>query len=224
MVKTTADAPSLGCRDASFLFALFCGLPLTVAACTDGSSADNVGAVAEASTEPTPAQEKQAQEKQAQEKQAQEKQAQEAPTTSEMVDQCSIVPKGNTSFVLEAEGPAHGVLVYVPTNFDGLPLPVVLNWHGLGSNGGQQSILSYLPGLFMALPTMSFPSTEAIPCSLPTRPWPNSTRTRRPPPLPSSTRSCRMSSLSSRPTSAAPKASTSPPDSAGEFFQQFSCC
>ncbi len=42
----------------------------------------------------------------------------------------------------EAGGPIQGAQVYVPTTFDGTRLPVVLNWHGLGSDGPQQSAFS----------------------------------------------------------------------------------
>ncbi len=42
----------------------------------------------------------------------------------------------------EAGGPIQGAQVYVPTTFDGTLLPVVINWHGLGSDGPQQALFT----------------------------------------------------------------------------------
>jgi len=41
--------------------------------------------------------------------------------------------------MLDAGGADHPVRVFVPSTFAGEPLPVVLNWHGLGSNGPEQA-------------------------------------------------------------------------------------
>lgn len=42
----------------------------------------------------------------------------------------------------EAGGPIQGAQVYVPTTFDGTLWPVVINWHGLGSDGPQQALFT----------------------------------------------------------------------------------
>lgn len=55
---------------------------------------------------------------------------------------CAGREAGAAGFVTEAGGPAVRVRVYVPAGAGEEPLPVVLNWHGLGSNGGQQALLS----------------------------------------------------------------------------------
>ena len=53
---------------------------------------------------------------------------------------CTSVPTGVSEFVLDAGGAEHDVRVYVPTTFDGSSeLPLVLNFHGFGSNGQQQA-------------------------------------------------------------------------------------
>ena len=53
---------------------------------------------------------------------------------------CSAVPTGMSEFALEAGGAEHDVRVYVPTTHDGTSeLPLVLNFHGFGSNGDQQA-------------------------------------------------------------------------------------
>ena len=52
------------------------------------------------------------------------------------------VPPGLTETVLTAGGGDHPVRIFVPSSFAGAPLPVVIDWHGLGSDGTQQAIYS----------------------------------------------------------------------------------
>ena len=67
---------------------------------------------------------------------------------------------GVSQFVLDAGGAEHDVRVHVPTTFDGdSRLPLVLNFHGFGSNGDQQATftgyedLSEAEGFIVAHPT-----------------------------------------------------------------------
>lgn len=55
---------------------------------------------------------------------------------------CGAGSEGGQQFDTDAGGPTVGVRVYVPAGAGSEPLPVVLNWHGLGSNGTQQALLS----------------------------------------------------------------------------------
>ncbi len=56
---------------------------------------------------------------------------------------CASVPTGVSELVLDAGGAEHDVRVYVPTNYDGRSeLPLVLSFHGFGSNGPQQAALT----------------------------------------------------------------------------------
>lgn len=55
---------------------------------------------------------------------------------------CRQLPPGVTETTLSAGGGDHPVRIFVPSSFAGTPLPVVLDWHGLGSNGTQQAIYS----------------------------------------------------------------------------------
>lgn len=56
---------------------------------------------------------------------------------------CTRVPSGRSEFVLDAGGAEHDVRVYVPTTYDGTAeLPLVLNFHGFGSNGQQQAAVT----------------------------------------------------------------------------------
>lgn len=67
------------------------------------------------------------------------------PTTSvgEPTVDCDSVPKGMSEFALDAGGGEHDVRVFVPTSYDGSSeLPLVVNFHGFGSNGQQQASLS----------------------------------------------------------------------------------
>jgi polyhydroxybutyrate depolymerase len=74
--------------------------------------------------------------------------------------ECASVDPGQQTFPLDAGGAVHDVQVFVPTRFDGTEaLPLVLNWHGLGSNGGQQAVftgyeeLAEAEGFIVAHPT-----------------------------------------------------------------------
>ncbi len=56
---------------------------------------------------------------------------------------CGAVATGATDTTLAAHGNEYDVRVFVPSTFDGrAPVPVVLDWHGLGSNGTEQRLLS----------------------------------------------------------------------------------
>ncbi|MDX2378783.1 MAG: PHB depolymerase family esterase [Acidimicrobiia bacterium] len=73
---------------------------------------------------------------------------------------CASVEPGQQSFTLDAGGAIHDVQAFVPRSFDGTEaLPLVLNWHGLGSNGGQQAVftgyeeLAEAKGFIVAHPT-----------------------------------------------------------------------
>ena len=53
---------------------------------------------------------------------------------------CISVPIGISEFALAAGGAEHDVRVYVPTTYDGSSeLPLVMNFHGFGSDGDQQA-------------------------------------------------------------------------------------
>ena len=66
----------------------------------------------------------------------------EAPVT-DAAAHCTTVPTGQTDIVLDAGGGQHDVRIYVPTTHDGASeLPLVLNFHGFGSNGQQQAAVS----------------------------------------------------------------------------------
>ena len=68
------------------------------------------------------------------------------PSTTEPsnnVVECTSVEPGQHTFTLDAGGAIHDVQVFVPTSVDGeADSPLVLNWHGLGSNGGQQALFT----------------------------------------------------------------------------------
>ncbi|MEZ5246080.1 MAG: PHB depolymerase family esterase [Acidimicrobiales bacterium] len=56
---------------------------------------------------------------------------------------CTSVPRGMSEFVLEAGGAEHDVRLYVPSTYDGTSeLPLVMDFHGFGSNGRQQAALT----------------------------------------------------------------------------------
>ncbi len=55
---------------------------------------------------------------------------------------CRPLPPGVTETTLTAGGGDHPVRIFVPSSFAGAPLPVVLDWHGLGSNGTEQAVYS----------------------------------------------------------------------------------
>jgi polyhydroxybutyrate depolymerase len=60
----------------------------------------------------------------------------------EVVGGCSTVEAGVSRFTSTAGGAPIQVRVFVPPGFEGSPLPAVLDWHGLGSNGQQQLTLT----------------------------------------------------------------------------------
>ncbi len=72
---------------------------------------------------------------------------------------CAAVEPGLGRITSEAGGPIQGAQVYVPTSFAGTPLPAVINWHGLGSDGPQQAqfsdyeALAELEGFIVVHPT-----------------------------------------------------------------------
>ena len=68
----------------------------------------------------------------------------EGPTPAdEASGDCASVPAGMTQFELDAGGAEHEVRVYVPTTAaSSSALPLVMNFHGLGSNGDQQAAFS----------------------------------------------------------------------------------
>lgn len=81
---------------------------------------------------------------------------------------CASVPRGMTEFVLAAAGGAHDVRIYVPTTLsEDSPLPLVMNFHGLGSNGDQQAVftgyeeLAEQEGFIVVHPTGVPSSTDA---------------------------------------------------------------
>ena len=81
---------------------------------------------------------------------------------------CASVPRGMTDFVLDAGGAEHDVRIYVPTTLsEESPLPLVMNFHGLGSNGDQQAAFTgyeELPeqeGFIVVHPTGVPSSTDA---------------------------------------------------------------
>lgn len=55
---------------------------------------------------------------------------------------CRSVRAGLHEIVLTAGGADHPVRILVPGSFDGEPLPVVIDWHGLGADGDAQASLS----------------------------------------------------------------------------------
>ncbi len=89
-----------------------------------------------------------------------------APTATPAPD-CADIEIGNTTYALKAAGATYEVVVFVPSSFDPAALtPVVLNWHGLGSNGSEQialtayNALAEAEGFIVAYPTgIPFPGT-----------------------------------------------------------------
>ncbi|MGH1488395.1 MAG: PHB depolymerase family esterase [Acidimicrobiales bacterium] len=55
---------------------------------------------------------------------------------------CESLEPGVTSLTMTSGGADHPVRIFVPSGFAGEPLPVVVNWHGLGSNGPEQATYS----------------------------------------------------------------------------------
>jgi polyhydroxybutyrate depolymerase len=69
-------------------------------------------------------------------------------TDTEVPVDCAPVPTGVSELVLDAGGAEHDVRVYVPTTHDGRSeLPLVVNFHGFGSNGQQQAAVTGYEGL-----------------------------------------------------------------------------
>ena len=84
----------------------------------------------------------------------------EAPETTELGPAgCASQEPGATSFTLDAGGAQHPVRIFLPSSYDGSPLPLVMNWHGLGSDGPQQAqfsdyeTLAEAEGFLVAHPT-----------------------------------------------------------------------
>ena len=63
-------------------------------------------------------------------------------TTTTVRAACASPAIGVTETTLVAGGAEHAVRFFVPSSFAGAPLPVVLDWHGLGSNGTEQAMYS----------------------------------------------------------------------------------
>jgi len=91
-----------------------------------------------------------------------------APTvTPEPAPACAGVEPGNSTYTLDAGGAVHDVSIFVPSSFDpSAPIPVVLNWHGLGSSGPEQmaltayQALAEVEGFIAVFPTgIPFPGT-----------------------------------------------------------------
>ena len=53
---------------------------------------------------------------------------------------CDSLPLGVNEFTLDEGGFAYDVRLFVPSTVSSDPAPVVLDWHGLGSNGPQQAL------------------------------------------------------------------------------------
>lgn len=72
--------------------------------------------------------------------------ATDAPTTTSTEvagASCQDVSIGLDSYRLNAGGADHPINAFVPSSYDpSVPLPLVLDFHGLGSNGGEQILLS----------------------------------------------------------------------------------
>lgn len=56
--------------------------------------------------------------------------------------QCAALSPGVNETTLTAGGAAHPVRIFVPSSYAASPVPVVLDWHGLGSNGPDQAAYS----------------------------------------------------------------------------------
>lgn len=72
---------------------------------------------------------------------------------------CASNEPGVSNFSIDAGGATHPVRVFVPSSYDGSPMPLVMNWHGLGSDGPQQAqftdyeTLAESEGFLVAHPT-----------------------------------------------------------------------
>ena len=56
--------------------------------------------------------------------------------------QCATLTSGVNETTLTAGGATHPVRIFVPSSYAASPVPVVLDWHGLGSNGPDQAAYS----------------------------------------------------------------------------------
>jgi polyhydroxybutyrate depolymerase len=65
-----------------------------------------------------------------------------AVTTTEPATTCRLLALGVNEVELRVGGAVHQVRIFVPPGFAGEPLPTVLNWHGLGSDGPQQAVFT----------------------------------------------------------------------------------
>jgi len=54
---------------------------------------------------------------------------------------------GNETYEIESGGNTYSYLLQIPETYDGTTVPLVLNFHGLGSNGGEQAGFSGYPAL-----------------------------------------------------------------------------
>lgn len=55
---------------------------------------------------------------------------------------CDPIPTGLSEITVTAGGYDYPVRIFVPSGLDGEPIPAVVAWHGLGSNGDQQAVFS----------------------------------------------------------------------------------
>ena len=85
---------------------------------------------------------------------------QAAPETStSQAAGCATNGPGVSNFSIDAGGATHSVRMFVPSGYDGSPMPLVMNWHGLGSDGRQQALftdyetLAESEGFLVAHPT-----------------------------------------------------------------------
>jgi polyhydroxybutyrate depolymerase len=65
-----------------------------------------------------------------------------APEPTAAAALCPSLTLGVNDTMLTAGGATHPVRVFVPSAYAGSPLPVVIDWHGLGSNGPDQALYS----------------------------------------------------------------------------------
>ena len=64
------------------------------------------------------------------------------PDMNGVATPCGSPAVGVTETALVAGGVSHPVRIFVPSSFAGARLPVVIDWHGLGSNGTEQAMYS----------------------------------------------------------------------------------
>ncbi len=66
----------------------------------------------------------------------------EPETTTTEAAGCAANEPGVSNFSIDAGGATHSVRMFVPSSYDGSLMPLVMNWHGLGSNGSQQALIT----------------------------------------------------------------------------------